>query len=352
MEYRALGRSGLRVSVLTMGTMTFGGTGAFADVGSTDVEEAERQVDMCLDAGINLIDTADVYSSGLAEEILGQVLRGRRDRVLVATKVRMGMGRGPNDSGLSRHHIISGCEASLRRLGTDHIDLYQVHEWDGQTPLEETLHALDDLVRSGKVRYVGVSNYTSWQLMKALGIAGRLDLAPLVSQQIYYSLQAREAEYELIPLAVDQGLGVLVWSPLAGGLLSGKYRRNHQAPVGSRQLSDWGEPPVYDPEGLYDIVEILIGIAEQHEVSAAQVALAWTLGRPGGDLAGHRRAHRRSASRQPRGGEPHPHRRGTGPARPGQRPAAHLPLLAPGQDRPRPALAGRPDPARPAPGLT
>ena len=281
MEYRALGRSGLRVSVLTMGTMTFGGTGAFADVGSTDTEEAERQVDMCLDAGVNLIDTADVYSSGLAEEILGQVLRGRRDQVLLATKVRMGMGRGPNDSGLSRHHIISGCEASLRRLGTDHIDLYQVHEWDGQTPLEETLHALDDLVRSGKVRYVGASNYTSWQLMKAVGIAGRLDLAPLVSHQIYYSLQAREAEYELIPLAVDQGLGVLVWSPLAGGLLSGKYRRNHQAPVGSRHLSDWGEPPVYDPEGLYDLVEILIGIAEQHEVSAAQVALAWTLGRPG-----------------------------------------------------------------------
>ena len=281
MEYRALGRSGLRVSVLTMGTMTFGGTGAFADVGSTDTEEAERQVDMCLDAGVNLIDTADVYSSGLAEEILGQVLRGRRDQVLLATKVRMGMGRGPNDSGLSRHHIISGCEASLRRLGTDHIDLYQVHEWDGQTPLEETLHALDDLVRSGKVRYVGASNYTSWQLMKAVGIAGRLDLAPLVSHQIYYSLQAREAEYELIPLAVDQGLGVLVWSPLAGGLLSGKYRRNHQAPVGSRHLSDWGEPPVYDPEGLYDLVELLISIAEQHEVSAAQVALAWTLGRPG-----------------------------------------------------------------------
>ena len=171
MEYRALGRSGLRISVLTMGTMTFGGTGGFADVGSTDVEEAERQVDMCLDAGVNLIDTADVYSDGLSEEILGQVLRGRRDRVLVATKVRMEMGRGPNDSGLSRHHVISGCEASLRRLGTDHIDLYQVHEWDGHTPLEETLHALDHLVGSGKVRYVGASNYTAWQLMKALGIA-------------------------------------------------------------------------------------------------------------------------------------------------------------------------------------
>jgi aryl-alcohol dehydrogenase-like predicted oxidoreductase len=280
MEYRALGQSGLRVSVLTMGTMTFGGSGPFADVGSTGEQEAERQVDMCLDAGVNLIDTADVYSGGLAEEILGQVLRGRRDRVLVATKVRMGMGRGPNDAGLSRHHIISGCEASLRRLSTDHIDLYQVHEWDGQTPLDETLYALDLLVRSGKVRYVGASNYTSWQLMKALGTADRLGLPRFVSQQIYYSLQAREAEYELIPLAVDQGLGVLIWSPLAGGLLSGKYRRNHQPPVGSRQLSDWDEPPVRDPEGLHDIVEILINIGQQHGVSAAQVALAYTLGKP------------------------------------------------------------------------
>src|SRR5579872_3144861 len=280
MEYRALGRSGLRISVLTMGTMTFGGAGGFADVGSTDVEEAERQVDMCLDAGVNLIDTADVYSAGLAEEILGQVLRGRRDRVLVATKVRMGMGRGPNDSGLSRHHIISGCEASLRRLGTDHIDLYQVHEWDGQTPLEETLHALDHLVRSGKVRYVGASNYTAWQLMKALGITARLDLAPLVSQQIYYSLQAREAEYELIPLTVDQGLGVLVWSPLAGGLLSGKYRRNHQPDAGSRQLTDWNEPPVYDQDKLYDTVDVLVDVGEQHGVSAARVALAYLLDKP------------------------------------------------------------------------
>jgi aryl-alcohol dehydrogenase-like predicted oxidoreductase len=226
MEYRALGRSGLRVSVLTMGTMTFGGTGAFANVGSTGMDEARRQVDMCLDAGVNLIDTADVYSGGLAEEILGEVLRGRRDRVLVASKVRMGMGPDPNDAGLSRHHVISGCEASLRRLGTEHIDLYQVHEWDGQTPLDETLQALDLLVRSGKVRYVGTSNYAAWQLMKALGMADRAGLPRFVSQQIYYSLQGREAEYELIPLAVDQGLGVLVWSPLAGGLLSGKYRRD------------------------------------------------------------------------------------------------------------------------------
>jgi aryl-alcohol dehydrogenase-like predicted oxidoreductase len=279
-EYRTLGGSGLRVSVLTMGTMTFGGTGGFGDVGSTGLVEARRQVDMCLDAGVNLIDTADVYSAGLSEEIVGEVLDGRRDRALLATKVRMEMGEGPNDAGLSRHHVITGCEASLRRLRTDHIDLYQVHEWDGQTPLEETLEALDQLVSSGKVRYVGASNYTAWQLMKALGVAERTGLPRFVSQQIYYSLQAREAEYELIPLAVDQGLGVLVWSPLAGGLLSGKYRRDHEAPAGSRQLTDWGEPPVYDQEGLYDIIEALVGIGAEHGVSAAQVALAYTLGKP------------------------------------------------------------------------
>jgi aryl-alcohol dehydrogenase-like predicted oxidoreductase len=281
MEYRALGRSGLRVSVLTMGTMTFGGKGGFASVGSTDATEARRQVDQCLDAGINLIDTADVYSDGLSEEIDGEVLEGRRDDVLVATKVRMPMGPGPNDAGLSRHHIVSGCEASLRRLRTDHIDLYQVHEWDGLTPLEETLEALDLLVNAGKVRYVGASNYAGWQLMKALGTADRCGLPRFVSQQIYYSLQARDAEYELIPAAVDQGLGVLVWSPLAGGLLSGKYRRGQQqAPEGSRQLSDWNEPPVHDQERLYDTVEVLVGIGADRGVSAAQVALAYLLGRP------------------------------------------------------------------------
>jgi aryl-alcohol dehydrogenase-like predicted oxidoreductase len=279
-EYRALGQSGLRVSVLTMGTMTFGGRGDFANVGSTDVDEARRQVDQCLEAGINLIDTADVYSEGVSEEIVGEVLRGRRDEVLIATKVRMAMGPGPNDAGLSRHHIISGCEASLRRLATNHIDLYQVHEWDGLTPLEETLEALDMLVTSGKVRYVGASNYAGWQLLKALGTADRTGLPRFVSQQIYYSLQARDAEYELIPAAVDQGLGVLVWSPLAGGLLSGKYRRGVQPPEGSRQLTDWNEPPVYDQEALYDTVEVLVAIGAEHGVSAAQVALAYLLGRP------------------------------------------------------------------------
>jgi aryl-alcohol dehydrogenase-like predicted oxidoreductase len=279
-EYRALGRSGLRVSVLTMGTMTFGGRGNFADVGSTGEDEARRQVDQCLAAGVNLFDTADVYSGGLSEEILGEALQGRRDQVLIATKVRMPMGRGPNDAGLSRHHIVTGCEASLRRLGTDHIDLYQVHEWDGLTPLEETLEALDLLVRSGKVRYVGASNYAGWQLMKALGAAERLGLPRFVSQQIYYSLQARDAEYELIPAAVDQGIGVLVWSPLAGGLMSGKYRRDQQPPPGSRQLTDWNEPPVRDQDALHATIDVLVGIGAEHGVSAAQVALAYLLGRP------------------------------------------------------------------------
>src|ERR671920_304204 len=255
MDYRQLGRSGLRVSTLTLGTMTFGGGGKFANVGSTDVDGARRQIDMCLDAGVNLIDTADVYSDGASEEILGQALGDRRDRVLLATKARMPMGAGPNDAGLSRHHLIRSCEASLRRLGTDHIDLYQVHEWDGVTPLEETLGALDTLVRSGKVRYVGSSNYSGWQLMKALGISERLDLQRFVSQQIHYTLQAREAEYELVPLAIDQECPLLVWSPLAGGLLSGKYRRDRDASEGGH-VEGWDEPPVYDTDKLYDIVDV------------------------------------------------------------------------------------------------
>jgi aryl-alcohol dehydrogenase-like predicted oxidoreductase len=280
-EYRQLGSSGLRVSALSLGTMTFGGRGDFASVGSTDVDGAARQIDRCLAAGVNLIDTADVYSGGLSEEIVGQALRGRRDEVLLATKARFAMGDGPNDAGLSRHHLIRACEASLRRLQTDHIDLYQLHEWDGQTPLQETLEALDDLVRSGKVRYVGCSNYSAWHVMKALGISDRRELPRFVSQQVYYSLQAREAEYELVPISVDQGLGIFVWSPLAGGLLSGKYRRDATAPEGSRHLTDWNEPPVRDEEQLYDVIDALVVIAAAHEVSAAQVALAWLLGRPG-----------------------------------------------------------------------
>src|ERR671932_172870 len=228
MDYRQLGRSGLRVSALTLGTMTFGGGGQFAAVGNTDVDGARRQIDMCLDAGVNLIDTADVYSTGASEEILGEALDGRWDRVLIATKARMPMGDGPNDAGLSRHHLIESCEASLRRLRADHIDLYQVHEWDGQTPMEETL-------------------------------------------------DARDAEYEIVPACLDQGVGIMVWSPLAGGLLSGKYRRGQQGPEGSRHLTDWDEPPVHDEDALYDVIEALLEIGEGHGVSAAQVALAWLL---------------------------------------------------------------------------
>src|SRR5215207_3821354 len=281
MDYRQLGHSGLRVSALTLGTMTFGGRDKFASVGSTDVEGATRQLDMCLEAGVNLVDTADVYSAGLAEEIVGKALKGRRDRVLLATKARMPMGDGPNDAGLSRHHLIRACEASLRRLGVDHIDLYQVHEWDGATPLEETLGALDHLVSSGKVRYIGCSNYAGWHLMKALGISERRGFQRFISQQIYYSLQARDAEYELVPVALDQGVGILVWSPLAGGLLSGKYRRGEPGPEGSRHLTDWKEPPVRDEDQLYDVIEAAVEIGEAHGVSAAQVALAWLLARPG-----------------------------------------------------------------------
>jgi aryl-alcohol dehydrogenase-like predicted oxidoreductase len=281
MEYRQLGRSGLRVSALTLGTMTFGGRDNFADVGSTGVEGAKRQIDRCLDRGVNFIDTANVYSRGLSEEILGEALESRRDTVLIATKARMPMGDGHNDAGLSRHHLISECEASLRRLRTDRIDLYQVHEWDGQTPLDETLDALDTLVKSGKVRYVGASNYSGWQLMKALGVADRNGYERFVTQQIYYSLQARDAEYELVPIAIDQGVGILFWSPLAGGLLSGKYRRDREGPAGSRQLTDWNEPPVRDREQLYDVVDALVEIGEGRGVSAAQVALAWTMRRPG-----------------------------------------------------------------------
>ena len=280
MEYRRLGRSGLFVSTLTLGTMTFGGQGGFSKVGATDVAGARRQVDMCLDAGVNLFDTANIYSSGESEEILGEAISGRRDDLILATKVRMSMGDGPNDTGLSRYHIIRECEESLRRLATDYIDLYQVHEWDGLTPLEETLEALDTLVKSGKVRYVGSSNYSGWQLMKALSTSERLGLQRYVSQQIHYTLQAREAEYELVPLAIDQECPLLVWSPLAGGLLSGKYRRDRDASEG-RHLEGWDEPPVYDTDKLYDIVDVLVEIADSRGVSAAQVALAWLLGRAG-----------------------------------------------------------------------
>jgi len=280
-QYRQLGRSGLRVSQMTLGTMGIGGGGKFADVGTGDLDLAKRQIEIAREAGVNLIDTADVYSDGRSEELIGEALVGQRDEVLLATKARFPMGQGPNDAGLSRHHLIRACENSLRRLRTDYIDLYQVHEWDGQTPLEETLSALEHLLSTGKVRYVGCSNFAGWQVMKALGIADAHGLPRFVSQQVYLSLQERSAEYEIVPSALDQGLGLLIWSPLAGGWLSGKYRRGAEAPEGSRHATEWSEPPVYDQDKLWDTIDVLVEIADGHGVSAAQVALAWLMQRPG-----------------------------------------------------------------------
>jgi aryl-alcohol dehydrogenase-like predicted oxidoreductase len=280
MDYRLLGRSGLKVSTITLGTMTFGGQGKFAAVGNTGLADARRLIDTCLDAGVNLIDTANVYSNGASEEIVGEALGGKRPHgVLLATKARFPMGPSPNDEGLSRYHLIRECEASLKRLRTDVIDLYQVHQWDGQTPLEETMEALDTLLTQGKIRYAGCSNYSGWHLMKSLAVSERNHLTRFVSQQIHYTLQAREAEYELLPIALDQGLGVLVWSPLAGGLLSGKHRRGLPAQDGTRQTQGWIEPPIYDEERLWLIVDELLAISKDRGVSAAQVAIAWLIGR-------------------------------------------------------------------------
>lgn len=278
MDHRLLGRSGLRVSALALGTAAFGNEPGNA-WGSVDLDAARRQIDLFTAAGGTLIDTADAYARGRSEEIVGRALAGRRDAVLLSTKVRFPVGPGPNDAGLSRHHILRAAEASLRRLRTDHIDIYHVHEWDGQVPLEETLHALDTLVRDGKVRYLGVSNYTGWQLMKALAVADRHGFQRFAANQIHYSLESRDAEYELLPLSVDQGLGVLVWSPLAGGLLSGKYRRDHE-PEQGRQVAGPVEPPIRDMGRLYDIVGVLSDIAACRDVPPARIALAWLLTRP------------------------------------------------------------------------
>jgi aryl-alcohol dehydrogenase-like predicted oxidoreductase len=277
MDYRPLGRSGLKVSALSIGALTFGDSGLW---GTTDLKDAQRQIDLCLDHGVNLLDTSNAYNAGASESIVGEALSdGRRERMLVATKVRFSMGKGPNDRGLSRAHIVQQCEASLRRLKTDAIDLYQVHEWDGQTPLEETIEALDTLVKQGKVRYVGCSNYSAWHIMKALAIADAGHYQRFVSQQIYYSLLGREAEYELIPLGHDQGVSLIVWSPLAGGWLSGKYTRN-SAPDSGRQTMGWREPPITDWNRLWDIVDVVNDIAAAKGVTGAQVSLAWLLQRP------------------------------------------------------------------------
>lgn len=279
MEYRLLGNSGLKVSALSFGTATFGGASFFKAFGETQVAEATKLVDLCIDAGVNLFDTADMYSYGQSEEILGQVLKGRRDKVLVATKVHMKMSEEVNDLGASRHHIVRSVEASLKRLQTDYIDLYQLHNIDELTGVEHTLRALDDLVRSGKVRYIGVSNYSAWQIMKALAVSEKRNLERFVSLQAYYSLVARELENEFIPLCESEGLGILVWGPLSGGFLSGKFKRGEKAKADTRrgQIGDYG---VIDEEKGFDIVDQLRVIATSRGVSVSQVALNYLLRKP------------------------------------------------------------------------
>ena len=281
MEYRNLGRSGLKVSTITLGTMTFGGKDKFVKTGQIGVKEAREIISYCVDSGINLVDTANIYSYGLAEEIIGEALGGKRPGdMLIASKARMPVGNGPNDSSFSRYHLIRECEASLKRLKTDVIDIYLMHEWDGQTPLEEMLETLDTLTRQGKIRYSGCSNFSGWHIMKALAVCSENHYQRFVTQQIHYTIDAREAEYELLPVSVDQGLGVLVWSPLAGGLLTGKYTRNTKPESGTRLTQGWAEPPVRDEGRLWDIVDTIVDIGNAHSVSAAQVALAWLLTRP------------------------------------------------------------------------
>ncbi|MDT0302068.1 aldo/keto reductase [Streptomonospora wellingtoniae] len=281
MEYRQLGASGLRVPALSFGAGTFGGRGPlFGAWGDTGAAEARRLVDICLEAGATLFDTADVYSDGASEEVLGAAVRGRRDEVLLSTKTSLPMGEGPGDAGSSRSRLIRACEASLRRLGTDYIDLFQMHAFDAATPVEEVLSALDDLVRSGKVRYVGASNFSGWQLMKSLAIADDRGRPRYVAHEVYYSLVGRDYEWELMPLGLDQGVGAMVWSPLGWGRLTGSVRRSSPLPEGSRlhRTAEFG-PPV-DDERLYRIVDVLDEIAEEAGASVPQVALNWLLGRP------------------------------------------------------------------------
>jgi aryl-alcohol dehydrogenase-like predicted oxidoreductase len=280
MEFRQLGSSGLRVPVLSFGTATFGGGSDFYRAwGSTDADEARRLIDICLDAGVSFIDTANSYSTGMAEEILGAAIAGRRDAILLATKATFPMGPAPNDVGSSRHVLRRACEDSLRRLRTEHIDVYYMHGFDENTPAEETLKVLDELVASGKVGYVACSNFSGWQLMKSLGIAQRYGWSPYVAHQAYYSLVAREYEWELMPLAIDQGVGTVVWSPIAGGALSGKVRRGRPLPEGTR-VSQLGLERAGDLERLYAIVDTLEAIAADVGKTIPPVALNWVLNRP------------------------------------------------------------------------
>jgi aryl-alcohol dehydrogenase-like predicted oxidoreductase len=281
MEYRRLGASGLKVPALSFGAGTFGGSGPlFGNWGTSDAREARRLVDICLEAGVNLFDTADVYSSGASEEVLGEAIKGRRADVLISTKTGLPMGDGPNDLGSSRSRLVRSVEDALRRLGTDTIDLLQLHAFDAGTPVEEVLSTLDTLIRAGKVRYVGVSNFSGWQVMKSLAVAERNGWPRYVANQVYYSLVGRDYEWELMPLGQDQGLGALVWSPLGWGRLTGKIRRGTPLPEGSRlhETASFG-PPV-DDEHFYRVVDALDAIADETGKTVPQIALNWLLQRP------------------------------------------------------------------------
>ncbi len=278
MRYKQLGRTGLVVSELCFGTMTFGGRGYWEAIGKLGQADATALVDRSIEGGINFFDTANVYSEGESERLLGQALGAKRKQVIIATKVRGRMGQGHNEVGLSRRHIMQSVEDSLQRLGTDYIDLYQIHGYDPLTPLEETLRTLDDLVKTGKVRYIGCSNLMAWQLMKALGISERQGMARFESLQAYYTLAGRDLERELVPLMLDQGLGLLVWSPLAGGLLTGKFSRDAQGPEEARRTK-FDFPPV-NRDRAFNVVDVMKEIAETHKVSVTQIALAWLLHQP------------------------------------------------------------------------
>jgi len=281
MEYRQLGASGLKVPVLSFGTATFGGGNEFFKAwGDTQLDEAKKLVNLCLDAGVNMFDTADVYSRGISEEILGQALEGLRNRVLISTKATFTMGDDANDYGSSRYHLIKSAEASLKRLKTDHIDIYHMHGFDGNTPVEETLRALDDLVTSGKVRYIACSNFSGWHLMKSLSVSERYGWSRYVAHQAYYSLLDREFEWELMPVGIDQKVSTIVWSPLSSGRLSGKFRRGTDVPADSRMSQGGSHGPATDFERLYTIMDALDEVAEETGKSVAQVSLNWLLQRP------------------------------------------------------------------------